>query len=77
MELAKITTRGRTTIPKRIREAAGLHESDVLAFTYDSIWGPVREIAVHKPVVIQPRGPAKRPNVLAEQYSPLRSTRDQ
>lgn len=40
MELAKITTRGRTTIPKRIREAAGLHESDVLAFTCDSICGP-------------------------------------
>ena len=32
MELAKITARGQTTIPKSIREAAGLHEGDVIAF---------------------------------------------
>ena len=32
MELAKITARGQTTIPKPIREAAGLHEGDVIAF---------------------------------------------
>lgn len=32
MELARITARGRTTIPKAIREAAGLHEGDMLAF---------------------------------------------
>ena len=32
MELAKITARGQTTIPKRIREAANLHVGDVLAF---------------------------------------------
>ena len=32
MELAKITARGQTTIPKSIREAAGLQEGDVIAF---------------------------------------------
>ena len=32
MELARIAARGRTTIPKAIREAMGLHEGDVLAF---------------------------------------------
>ena len=32
MELAKITARGQTTIPKRIREAANLDEGDVIAF---------------------------------------------
>ena len=32
MEVAKITSRGRTTIPKRIREAANLDEGDVIAF---------------------------------------------
>ena len=31
-ELARIGARGRTTIPKAIREAAGLHEGDVIAF---------------------------------------------
>ena len=32
MDLAKITARGQTTIPKRIREAANLGEGDVLSF---------------------------------------------
>lgn len=32
MEFAKITSRGQTTIPKRIREAADLNEGDVIAF---------------------------------------------
>ncbi len=32
MQLAKITARGQTTIPKRVREAAGLREGDVIAF---------------------------------------------
>ncbi|MDE2763652.1 MAG: AbrB/MazE/SpoVT family DNA-binding domain-containing protein [Gemmatimonadota bacterium] len=32
MEFAKITARGQTTIPKRIREAAGLREGDLVAF---------------------------------------------
>ena len=32
MELAKIGTRGRTTIPKRVRAAANLNVGDMLAF---------------------------------------------
>ena len=32
MELARMGARGRTTIPKSIREAANLHEGDVMAF---------------------------------------------
>jgi AbrB family looped-hinge helix DNA binding protein len=32
MKFAKITARGQTTIPKSIREAAGLREGDVIAF---------------------------------------------
>ncbi len=32
MKLAKITARGQTTIPKSVREAADLHEGDVIAF---------------------------------------------
>ena len=35
MELAKITARGRITIPKSIREAAGLHEGDDIAFEFE------------------------------------------
>lgn len=32
MHFSKIATRGQTTIPKRIREAANLHAGDVIAF---------------------------------------------
>ena len=32
MELAKVTSRGRMTIPKRIREAANLSKGNVVAF---------------------------------------------
>ena len=32
MEFSRITARGQTTIPKRIREAANLREGDVIAF---------------------------------------------
>lgn len=32
MQLSKVATRGQTTIPKRIREAANLHAGDVIAF---------------------------------------------
>lgn len=32
MEQARITARGRTTIPKRIREAANLNAGDMLSF---------------------------------------------
>ena len=45
MELAKITARGQTTIPKSIREAAGLHEGDVIAFELEG-----ERLVVHKVV---------------------------
>ena len=32
MELAKISSRGQTTIPKKIREAANLRAGDLIAF---------------------------------------------
>ena len=32
MEIAKITSRGQTTIPKLIREAAALRQGDLIAF---------------------------------------------
>ena len=45
MELAKIGARGRTTIPKRIREAAGLRDGDTIAFEIE-----VDRLTVHKVV---------------------------
>ena len=35
MKLTKVTSRGRTTIPKAIRTQCGIHEGDVLAVTLD------------------------------------------
>ncbi len=43
MKLAKITARGQTTIPKRIREAANLSECDVIAFEIEG-----NHLLVHK-----------------------------
>lgn len=43
MQLAKITARGQTTIPKSIREAAGLHVGDVIAFEIED-----DHLVVHK-----------------------------
>lgn len=43
MELAKITSRGQTTIPKCIREAANLREGDVIAFEIEG-----SHLVVHK-----------------------------
>lgn len=34
MEFSKITARGQTTIPKRIRDAVGLREGDLVAFDH-------------------------------------------
>lgn len=36
VELSRVTSRGRTTIPKRIREAFDLREGDVIAFQEES-----------------------------------------
>ena len=46
MQCAKIGTRGRTTIPKAIREAAGLHEGDVIAFEIEGDRLLVRKVAL-------------------------------
>ncbi len=35
MKLAKVTSKGRITIPKTIRTRCGIHEGDVLAVTAD------------------------------------------
>ena len=45
MQLAKIGARGRTTIPKTIREAAGLREGDEIAFKIEG-----GRLVVHKVV---------------------------
>lgn len=44
MELAKITARGQTTIPKKIREAANLVEGDVISFEMDGDHLVVRKV---------------------------------
>ena len=44
MEFAKITARGRTTIPKAVREAAGLRAGDVLAFEIEGDRLVVRKV---------------------------------
>lgn len=36
MQLARVTAKGRATIPKRIRDAAHIREGDMLAFDLDS-----------------------------------------
>ena len=32
MEISRITARGQTTIPKRVRDAIGLNDGDVISF---------------------------------------------
>ena len=44
MQLAKIGARGRTTIPKTIQAAAGLHEGDVIAFEIEGDRLVVRKV---------------------------------
>ncbi len=44
MELAKITARGQTTIPKSIRDAADLSEGDVIAFEIEGNHLVVRKV---------------------------------
>ena len=45
MQRAKIGSRGRTTIPKAIREAADLHQGDEIAFEIEG-----EHLVVHKVV---------------------------
>ena len=49
MQVARIGARGRTTIPKTIREAVGLHAGDLIAFEIES-----DRLLVHK--VVSERG---------------------
>lgn len=44
MEVAKITSRGQTTIPKRIREAADLDKGDVIALEVEGDHLVVRKV---------------------------------
>ena len=44
MEMSKITSRGQTTIPKRIREAANLHAGDVVAFEIEGDYLRLRKV---------------------------------
>ena len=44
MEFAKITSRGQTTIPKSIREAADLDEGDVITFEVEGDHLVVRKV---------------------------------
>ncbi len=45
MEVARITARGQTTIPKRIRASAGLNEGDVIAFEVEGDHVIVRKVS--------------------------------
>ena len=45
MELSRITSRGQTTIPKRIRERANLLAGDVIAFEIEGTHVVLRKIA--------------------------------
>ena len=44
MEIAKITARGQTTIPKRIRDELGLNDSDVISFEVEDDHLIVRKV---------------------------------
>ena len=44
MELARITSRGQTTIPKKIREAANLRKGDLIAFEVEVDHVVVRKV---------------------------------
>ena len=44
MEIAKITARGQTTIPKRIRDEVGLRDSDVISFEVEDDHLIVRKV---------------------------------
>ena len=47
MEFARISARGQTTIPKRIREAANLREGDMLAFDLQDDHLVVKRVTPH------------------------------
>ena len=53
MEVARITARGRTTIPKRIREEVGLLEGDVVAFEIEGDHLIVRKVGTSRDEYLQ------------------------
>ena len=65
MEIARITTRGRTTIPKSIRDAAGLRAGDVIAFEIDG-----DRLVLRKAVSEQSDYPSGLADVMGEWLSP-------
>lgn len=44
MELSRITSRGRTTIPKKVRAEAGLRDGDVIGFEVGEGYLVVRKV---------------------------------
>ena len=44
MEIARITARGQTTIPKRIRDEMGLRDGDVISFEVEEDHLTVRKV---------------------------------
>ena len=44
MEISRITARGQTTIPKRVRDEIGLTESDVISFEVEGDHLIVRKV---------------------------------
>lgn len=45
MKISRVTASGQTTIPKSVREAAGLYAGDALAFETDGDHVVVRKVA--------------------------------
>ena len=58
MEFARITARGRTTIPKTIRETAGLREGDVIAFEIEGDHLVVRKVGPRRDEYVHSVGEA-------------------
>ena len=46
MDFARVTSKGQMTIPKRVRQAAGLHTGDVVAFDLDGPRVSFRKISL-------------------------------
>lgn len=65
MQVAKIGARGRTTIPKTIREAAGLCEGDVIAYEIEGDHLVVRKVVPERDAYLHGLG-----TVMGEWFSP-------
>ncbi len=60
MEVSKITARGQTTIPKRVRDAIGLNHSDVISFEVEDDHLIVRKVTRAQDDYLQ--GPSRTMN---------------